>query len=69
MKKNEDQVIASLCFCNNGSINIHRIDEENGQVIFSINNTAPIKRKLYFNSKGVFFNFGSRFYLHEFLRM
>lgn len=55
---------------NNYAILIHEIDDANETVTASLNIIGKLaKRKLYYTSKGAYFNFPNRQYLHEFMKV
>ena len=61
--------IATLPLSNHGGISIIEIISDE-VVIMQYYDNRPKGYKLYFNNKGVYFNFnGSRYYLAEFLRV
>lgn len=62
-------IIASKGICNTGSINIYSIDEREETLQAGINNQKPRTYKIYYTSKGVYFNFkGTREYLSDYIR-
>ena len=73
MKKVEEklQVVGVCPICNNASINVYGVEYGiDDKIIAGLNNQKPRKYKLYFNSKGEYFNFGgNRIYLHEVIRV
>lgn len=64
-----NNVVGSVGLCNVASLNVYEVNDGEEFVVAGINDSKPTKRKLYFNTKGVYFNFGgSRYYLHEIMR-
>jgi len=65
-----EKIIGCAGLTNTASLNVHELNDQEEYVVASINNIKPRKHKLYYNTKGVFFNFGgSRFYLDEIMRV
>ena len=62
--------IASLAICNTASLNIYDIEHGiEDYVVAGMNNAQPRRYKVYYTSKGAYFNWGGcRYYLSEFLR-
>ena len=63
-------IIASKGIANTASINIYSIDESEETLKAGINNQKPRAYKIYYTSKGPYFNFrGIREYLGEYIRV
>lgn len=63
-----DKIIASKGLSNNHALLVWNVNDEYIQV--SLNEGTKRWYKLYSTSKGFYFNYkGSRYYIHEFLRM
>lgn len=62
--------IGSLPLCNTASLNIYDIEHGiEDYVVAGMNDRAPRKYKIYYTTKGAYFNWGGhRYYLSEFLR-
>ena len=64
----EIAVIAVIGLTNTAFLNIYDVNDE--EIVVGINNNKSRTYKLYHTNKGVYFNFkGSRYYLHEALRV
>ena len=63
-----NKVIASCGICNTASLNLFELNDD--YVVAGINNLKARTYKIYSTNKGLYFNFGgSRWYLHEFMRV
>lgn len=60
--------IASLAICNTASLNIYGVEHGiEDYVIVGMNDKTPRKYKIYYTTKGGYFNWGGcRYYLNEF---
>lgn len=61
--------IASLAICNTASLNIYGLESGiEDYVIVGMNDKTPRKYKIYYTTKGAYFNWGGcRYYLNEFI--
>ena len=69
-----DKVLASMALSNSVSLNIYEIEHGIDDYVYAgmggVSNNKVRKYKLYYNSKGAYFNFGkSRYYMNEFIRV
>ena len=63
-----DKMIASKGLTNNHGLLVWDINDE--QITVSLNYGTKRKYKIYSTNKGFYFNYhGSRFYIHEFIRV
>lgn len=64
----EIAVIAVIGLTNTAFLNIYDINDE--EIVLGVNNNKSRTYKLYHTNKGVYFNFkGSRYYLHDAIRV
>ena len=60
-----DFCIGSACLCNTASLNVYALTDDT--IKAGINDDKARTYKLHTTNKGIYFNFGARYYLHEFM--
>ena len=66
---NNEKIIASKGLTNTSAIVVWNIDDYDDTITVSINYGKKSTLKLYETNKGVYFNYGGRQYLNEFIRV